>query len=140
MRRHASCSAARPDRRPGVGSGGIGADRGSGTLLSLSVVIFMLSLTAVFSIFGRYIVAGHRAAAAADLAALAGAQAYGTGKDGCGTARSFAARNDQHLTGCSVVGDRVDFVLSVRITAPVPTRVPMLPETITATAHAGPVR
>lgn len=118
----------------------IGAERGSGTLLVLSVVIFMLSLASVFSVFGRYIVAGHRAAAAADLAALAGAQAYGTGKDGCGTARSFALRNDQQLAGCSVVGDRVDFVLSVRISAAVPTRVPMLPRRITATAHAGPVR
>lgn len=109
-------------------------------MLIMSVVIFMLSLAAVVAVFGRYIVAGHRAAAAADLAALAGAQAYGTGQDGCRTARLYAARNDQDLAGCSVVGDRVDFVLSVRITAPVPTRVPMLPRQITATAHAGPVR
>lgn len=109
-------------------------------MLAMSVVIFMLSLTAVVAVFGRYIVAGHRAAAAADLAALAGAQAYGTGQDGCGTARSYAASNDQLLAGCSVVGDRMDFVLSVRISVPVPTRVPLLPGRVTATAHAGPVR
>lgn len=115
-------------------------ERGSGTLLSMAVVIFMLTLTAVVAVFGRYIVAGHRAAAAADLAALAGAQAYGSGRDGCATARLYAARNDRMLAGCSVVGDRVDFVLSVRISAPVPTRVPILPRQITATAYAGPVR
>lgn len=115
-------------------------ERGSGTLLVLSVVIFMLSLTSAFGVFGRYIVVGHRAAAAADLAALAGAQAYGTGKDGCVAARTQAARNDQQLSSCSVVGDRVDFVLSVEVTAPVPTRVVVLPSKITATAHAGPVR
>ena len=106
----------------------------------LTVVIFMLSLTAAFGVFGRYVVAGHRAAAAADLAALAGAQAYGTGKDGCAVARTQAARNDHQVSSCSVVGDRVDFVLSVVITAPVPTRLPVLPSKITATAHAGPVR
>lgn len=122
------------------GTGSADTERGSGTLLVMSVVIFMLSLTAVVAVFGRYIVAGHRAAAAADLAALAGAQAYGTGQDGCTTARWYASRNDQTLAACSVVGDRVDFVLSVRISAPVPTRVPMLPQQITATAHAGPVR
>jgi len=109
-------------------------------LLVLSVVIFMLTLVSAFGVFGRYIVAGHRAAAAADLAALAGAQAYGTGKDGCSAARTQATRNDQQLSSCSVVGDRVDFVLSVEITAPVPTRVAVLPSKITATAHAGPVR
>ncbi|MBO0813402.1 MAG: hypothetical protein J2P23_15355 [Microlunatus sp.] len=107
-------------------------------------MIFMLSLTAVISIFGRYLVAGHRVAATADLAALAGAQAFGSGRDGCATAQDYAARNDQHhdqqLISCSIVGDRVDFVLSVRISVPVPTRVPMLPNKITASAHAGPVR
>lgn len=115
-------------------------ERGSGTLMVMSVVIFMLTLAAVVAVFGRYIVAGHRAAAAADLAALAGAQAYGTGQDGCAAARRYAARNHQTLAACSVVGDRVDFVLSVRISASVPTRVPMLPRQITTTAHAGPVR
>jgi secretion/DNA translocation related TadE-like protein len=117
-----------------------GGERGSGTLLVLTVVIFMLSLASTVGVFGRYILAGHRAAAAADLAALAGAQAYGTGQDGCGVARELADRNDQQLTDCSVVGDRGDFVLSVKISAPVPTRVPVLPEQVTATADAGPVR
>ncbi|QGN33981.1 Rv3654c family TadE-like protein [Microlunatus sp. Gsoil 973] len=116
------------------------AQRGSGTLLALTVVIFLLSLTSAVAVFGRFLVAHHRAAAAADLAALAGAQAYGTGENGCAAARAIAARNDQHLAGCSVIGDRTDFVLSVRITAAVPTRVPMLPVVITATAGAGPVR
>lgn len=116
------------------------AERGSGTLLVLTVVIFMLTLASAFGVFGRYIVAEHRAAAAADLAALAGAQAYGSGSDGCTAAKNQAARNDQQLTDCSVVGDRVDFVLSVQISAPVPTRVPVLPSTITATANAAPVR
>jgi secretion/DNA translocation related TadE-like protein len=114
--------------------------RGSGTLLALIVVIFMLALAGTFSVFGRYIVAGHRAAAAADLAALAGAQTYGTGGDGCAIARSIAAKNDQRLASCSVVGDQVDFVFSVQINSAVPVRVPVLPRQITATAHAGPVR
>jgi secretion/DNA translocation related TadE-like protein len=115
-------------------------DRGSGTLLALAVVIFLLSLTAAVGVFGRFIVAQHRADAAADLAALAGTQAYGTGKDGCAVADTVAARNRQHLTDCSIVGDRTDFVVSVRVAAAVPTRVPLLPEMITAAADAGPVR
>jgi secretion/DNA translocation related TadE-like protein len=116
------------------------ADRGSGTLLTLAVVIFLLSLIAAVGVFGRYIVVRHRAAAAADLAALAGAQAYGTGKDGCAMAKAVAARNGQQLAECSVAGDRTDFVVSVRVTAAAPTRVPVLPRMITATAAAGPVR
>ena len=114
--------------------------RGSGTLLIMTVVMIMLVLTASFAVVGRYLVAGQRARAAADLAALAGAQTYGRGGDGCGAAGRYASRNGQRMADCSTVGDPDDFVLSVRIVAEVPVRASILPESITVEAHAGPVR
>jgi secretion/DNA translocation related TadE-like protein len=106
----------------------------------MAVVMIMLVLAASCAVVGRYLVAGQRARAAADLAALAGAQTYGGGGDGCRAAERYATKNGQQMAHCSTVGDPSDFVLSVRIVAEVPVRVSILPETITVEAHAGPVR
>jgi secretion/DNA translocation related TadE-like protein len=114
--------------------------RGSGTLLIMLVVVVLLALAASFSVVGQYLVAGQRARAAADLAALAGAQSYGTGADGCAAAQQYATANGQRMADCSIVGDPTDFVLTVTITAPVPVRSQILPDTITVESHAGPVR
>ena len=86
-----------------------------------------------------YLLGYHRARAAADLAALSGAVAYQQGRDGCAEARRLAAANGAGLAGCDEVGDQVDFVITVRVTVAVGLRVPGLPRTITAEAHAGPV-
>ena len=114
--------------------------RGSGTLLVMCVAVFLLVGATAFGVLGQYLVAAQRARSAADLAALAGAQAYGSGNDGCQAAELYAARNDHRLAGCSIVGDKVDFVLTTKITAPVPVEVAVLPTSITVRAHAGPVR
>lgn len=121
----------------------IGADRsqrGSGTILIMAVVILMMLLAAGFGVVGRYIVANHRARAAADLAALAGARAYGAGEDGCAAAEVYAARNGEQLDGCDIVGDATDFVITTKITRPVPIPVPGVRDQLTVQAHAGPVR
>jgi secretion/DNA translocation related TadE-like protein len=104
------------------------------------VVVIMLVLAASFAVVGRYLVAGQRARAAADLAALAAAQTYGTGGDGCAAARRLAAENRQRLTDCVTVGDHWDFVITVTITTAVPIRSPILPDKIILESHAGPVR
>lgn len=49
-------------------------------------------------------------------------------------------KNHRAVTGCDIVGDPGDFVLTVKVTARVPVRVPALPRTISDSAHAGPVR
>ena len=86
-----------------------------------------------------YLLGYHRARAAADLAALSGAVAYQQGRDGCAEARRLASANGARLADCDEVGDQVDFVITVRVTVAVGLRVPGLPRTITAEAHAGPV-
>jgi secretion/DNA translocation related TadE-like protein len=106
----------------------------------LWVAVFLLVGAAAFGVLGQYLVAAQRARSAADLAALAGAQAYGSGKDGCAAAEQYAARNDHRLAGCSIVGEKIDFVLTTKIIAPVPVQSPVLPKSITVRANAGPVR
>ncbi|HEY9293947.1 MAG TPA: Rv3654c family TadE-like protein [Microlunatus sp.] len=115
-------------------------ERGSGTIMLMTVVIFMLLIASGFSVVGTYIVAGHRARAAVDLAALAGAEAYGAGHDGCARAKTYATKNDHRLADCSVVGDQTDFLLTARVAVPAPIRIPGLPREVTAEANAGPVR
>ncbi|SDS52707.1 Rv3654c family TadE-like protein [Microlunatus soli] len=117
-----------------------GRERGSGTILLMTVVIFMLVLAAGFGVVGRYIVANHQARAAADLAALAGARAYGTGADGCLAAAANAIKNRHKLVHCDIVGDPTDFVITTKISQPVPIKMPGLRKTLVVQAHAGPVR
>jgi secretion/DNA translocation related TadE-like protein len=57
---------------------------------------------------GRLLVDQRRAAAAADLAALAGATALQHGEDGCAAARRTAAANGADLTGCVPSGQRIE--------------------------------
>lgn len=114
--------------------------RGNGTLLVMFVAAFILIGVGAFSILGQFLVAAQRAHSAADLAALAGAQAFGSGKDGCAAAERYAERNDHRLAGCAVTGDRSDFVLTTRVTVRASISSPVLPESITVRAHAGPVR
>ncbi|WP_168207359.1 Rv3654c family TadE-like protein [Microlunatus elymi] len=115
-------------------------DRGSGTIMLMSVVIFMMLIASGFSVVGSYIVASHKARAAVDLAALAGAAAFGSGQDGCTSAETYATKNDHRVTDCSVVGDPSDFLLTVRVAVPAPIKLPGLPDEVTAEANAGPVR
>jgi secretion/DNA translocation related TadE-like protein len=116
------------------------SEQGTGTILIMGVVILLLLLAAAFGVVGRYLVADHEARAAADLAALAGAQAYGTGGDGCSAAGNYAAKNGHQLADCDVVGIPSDFVLSTSIRKPVPILIPGVPKAFLVHAYAGPVR
>jgi secretion/DNA translocation related TadE-like protein len=76
------------------------AEAGSAAILGLSAV--MLILVAGFAsatISGLY-VGQRRAAAAADLAALAGASAFQQGRPPCDAAAGVAAANRARLTSC----------------------------------------
>jgi secretion/DNA translocation related TadE-like protein len=76
------------------------------TLAGLLVVVTGLAVTG-----GRLLLDHRRAAAAADLAALAAATAVQHGADGCAEARRYARLNRTALTGCSVDGE----VVTVRV-------------------------
>lgn len=109
------------------------ADAGIATLWGLAIMGILLLLAAVSAGVVSLIGARHQAEAAADLAALAGAQAAVDGEDACEAARRIAAANDGLLTRCRVAGQIVD----VRVDVEGP---PLLGTTWTLTgrARAGP--
>ncbi len=74
----------------------------------------------------------HRAATAADLAALSGAQQVATAPDGpCAVAREVAQENDARLSDCAVSELTVQLEVRVRARA--------WPGEVSARARAGPV-
>lgn len=115
-------------------------ERGSGTLLMVGVMSVVGIFFGVALLVSGYLLAAHRARGAADLAALSGAGAYQQGRDPCEQAARTARANAARITGCDQVGDPVDFVVSVSIAVDVRTRVPGLPRTVPARAHAGPTQ
>ena len=128
----------RAGRRRGSARRGGHDERGSGTLLVVGVMAVVGVVAAAATLAAAYLVAGHQARAAADLAALSGAAAYVQGRPPCPVARQLARANGARLAGCDRVGDEVDFVVSVSVTVDVGLRVPGLPRVLTGRAHAGP--
>jgi len=112
-------------------------ERGSGTVLVAGVVLVLMAVTAAILVVGGYLVAADRARGAADLVAVsAAAEQAGLGQ-GCRVAASVARLNGVQLMRCLVEGDSLDFVVSVTVRQPVRTRLPLLPDGVPATSHAG---
>ncbi len=136
-------------------------------MLAVGLLACCLMLLVVGATVGGYLVAGHRARSAADLAALAGAAAYrstetpsdhavgngsggnGSGRSGsgrserggtsCGAATEVARANGARLTHCDVVGDSSDFVVTVRTEVEVGRGIPGLPAVMRGQSLAGPL-
>jgi secretion/DNA translocation related TadE-like protein len=111
-------------------------ERGSATVwvLALSGVLAVVGVAAV--LVGAAVVARHRAASAADLAALAAGGQVVTGNPApCTTAADVAAANGAELTACTVDGAAV-----VEVAVRVPVRLGGLGvRWAAARARAGPV-
>ena len=93
----------------------MGRDRGSATvwLAGLAALIVLMALAALLQ--GSAVIARHRAASAADLAALAAALRVPDGAvAACAAASEIALRNGGSLTRCAVSGDDVE----VEVTRP----------------------
>lgn len=91
-------------------------DRGSATiwLAGFTALVVLAAMAALLP--GSAVLARHRAATAADLAALAGAVRVLDGSAvACSTATEIAARNGGSLVRCEVSGDDVE----VEVTWPV---------------------
>jgi secretion/DNA translocation related TadE-like protein len=101
------------------------------TVLVTAATIAVLAVTAVL--------ASHRARAAADLSALAGATAQADGLDACRTARAVAQANGANLTTCQVAGSPRSFVVSITVAVGTGLRTP-LPVAVQADAKAGNVQ
>lgn len=110
-------------------------DRGSGTLYVAAVISILSALAAGAVILGKAHVAHGRAAAAADLAALAAAQVLLDGSgDPCARADAIAARNRARVDSCVIEGE------TVVVSASVPVELGSLGVlTASARARAGPV-
>jgi secretion/DNA translocation related TadE-like protein len=115
-------------------------ERGSASVLMAGIVGVVVALSGAALIIAGYAVGYHRVRAAADLSALSGAAAFQLGRDPCAQAGQTARRNGARVDHCDLVGDAVDFVVTVRVSVPPRTRIPQLPKAVTAEAHAGRVR
>jgi len=99
-------------------------DQGSATVLALVVLTVLVSLAVAAAVVGGVLVGQRRAAAAADLAALAAAESLGLrggtavgGATACEKAGRAGEANGARLTDCLVEGREV----SVEVTVEVPT-------------------
>lgn len=117
------------------GSGRV-RERGSGTVVTVAAIGVLLILTAAGLQVGAAAAAAHRARAAADLSALAGAVALQEGAGSpCARAADVAGRNDARIIECALgAGESV----RVRVTTEVSTRWPGVPDHAIASARAGP--
>lgn len=77
-------------------------DRGAAAVWVLGCGAVLFAMALVIVIRSAAVLARHRAEAAADFAALAGAATIGVGGDPCAAARRLAERNGATLLRCSV--------------------------------------
>lgn len=120
-----------------VGAGVRIDERGSGTVLAAGVMIAVLAIGLGAVVYGGYVVTAHRAAQAADVVALSGAEAHASGGDACAAAERAGQANSVELDSCTVVGDGVDFAVTVIVVRSHPQALPGLPDSLRATAVAG---
>lgn len=99
------------------------SEEGSGTVLALTIIAALLVVTVVIAGLIGAVSANRRASAAADLSALAAADAYRglTEGDPCAVAADLAARHGAHLESCTFP-DRPE---TVEVTVAVPVAGPM---------------
>ena len=115
------------------------SELGSASVLMAGIIGVVVALSSAALIIAGYAVGYHRARAAADLSALSGAAAYQEGRDACAQATQTSRQNGARVEHCDVVGDVIDFVVTVRVSVIARTRIPQLPRTVKAEADAGPV-
>jgi secretion/DNA translocation related TadE-like protein len=95
-----------------------GAERGAGSVLMVAVVAVVLSAAAAALGLAAALVTRQRAEAAADLGALAGAQALLRGDDACGAAGRVAAAGSARVVACDAAGTTVHLLVEVALPGP----------------------
>lgn len=91
----------------------IRAEKGAATVVGLALIGVLTSIAIACSLVAAAVVTHRRAQAAADLAALAAAQALQGGSDACSAARRVARANGAAVRGCHT--DRWDVLVSVGV-------------------------
>ena len=87
--------------------------RGSATLLALAMVGVLILVGAALGVVAAMVHAHRVAQSAADLVALAGAEAQARGRDPCVRAAALASANGATLDSCSVAGRDVRVQVTV---------------------------
>jgi secretion/DNA translocation related TadE-like protein len=80
------------------------SERGAATVLAVAFISVLVLVGAALAVVGAMVHAHRVAQSAADLGALAGADAIGDGRDPCTTAERITSANGAHLTVCRVDG------------------------------------
>lgn len=90
-------------------------DEGSATIWVLAVSGLVVAVAYAVLLLASVQATRQRAEAAADLAALAGAQAGARGSDPCSAAQSVAAADGAELETCEVLGEVVAVTAAARL-------------------------
>ncbi len=90
------------------------SQRGSTTLLGVVLVAAVVLVSLAVSAAVAVVDVRHRAGAAADLAAVAAAEAWVRGRPACVVADAVVTRNGGRLLGCRVDGTAVAVSVEVR--------------------------
>ena len=108
------------------------AERGAATVVTIAFAGLLLLVGAALGVVQAMVVAHRTAQSAADLAALAGAEAELRGAGGCAVAAAVAEANGATLTGCEAGGSD----LRVEVLVPGPRWLGQSAD-LAATARAG---
>jgi secretion/DNA translocation related TadE-like protein len=92
------------------------AERGSATLFAVAVIGVLVLVGGALGVVAAMVHSHRVAQSAADLSALAGAQAQARGRDPCAAAATVAGANDAVLDSCAV--DALDVRVHVTVTGP----------------------
>lgn len=89
-------------------------ERGAATACAVGLVAVLVVASVLLTLVASVFVGRRQAEKAADLAALAGAQAHQAGDDGCAAARERAEQNGAKVTSCALEGADVLVEVEVR--------------------------
>ena len=112
-------------------------ERGAGTVLTMIVILIVAMAAFVAACLLSWFGHMHQARSAADLAALAGADAYAGGRDACATAALAATGNGAGLTACTVDSNGVDFIVRVTVQVDAKPHLAFGPGQFTYSSEAG---
>ncbi|HLS79399.1 MAG TPA: Rv3654c family TadE-like protein [Nocardia sp.] len=111
-----------------------GGDHGGATVSACLALTGLIAITSMFVGLGAVVVARHRAQAAADLGALAGAGALqGGAEDACAAAAEVVRRMTAVVRACEVTEWQVSLAVERKVTVGLPGV-----RTVRAVARAGP--
>ena len=111
--------------------------RGSGSMLTVCVVLGLFLVGLVMAWQGSWLASGGRARSVADLVALSAARAQQAGRPACEVADLAASRNSARLSACEVTPGWGEVVVDVTVEVELVPQLPEVPRHATAESRAG---